>query len=322
MRKRYWIAGASGVAGAALAVKLLSRPRDVEWAEHAGELHHADRSRFAEVDGARVHYQEAGPVDAPPVLLIHGFTASTLVWSDVLLPMAEAGFRVIAPDLVGYGYSEKPRRGEYTIEAQARMILGLMDQLGIESATLVGSSYGGAVAATCALDAPQRVSRLVLVDAVINDEPIRQPLARVARAPVVGDLITPLMIDSRALSRWRRKKKICSADSPLIHDEKRLEAHHRPLRASSAHRAVLRTLRNWHANRIEQEAHHITQPTLLIWGENDLEIPLKAGEYLQEAIPRARLIVFRRCGHLPQEEYPREFTKLVTEFCDGREFIH
>jgi pimeloyl-ACP methyl ester carboxylesterase len=318
MKKRYLIAGASGLAGAALAVKLLSRPRDVQWAEHAEKLHHADRSRFAEVEGTRVHYQEAGPADAPPLILIHGFTASTLVWSEVLLPIAEAGFRVIAPDLLGYGYSEKPRRGEYTIDAQARMVVGLMERLGIEQAALVGSSYGGAVAATCALDYAERVSRLVLISAVINDEPMRQPIARVARAPLVGDLITPLMINSRALSRWRRKNKVCAPDSPLIHDEARLEAHHRPLSAASAHRAVLRTMRNWRADRIEREAHRIRQPSLLIWGENDLEIPLRHGRYLHQVIPDARLVVLRRCGHLPQEEYPREFTELVTNFVDGK----
>ncbi len=318
MKKRYLLAGASGLAGAALAVKLLSRPRDVAWAEDAEQLYHADRSRFAEVEGMRLHYQEAGPEDAPPLILIHGFTASTLVWSEVLLPFAEAGFRVIAPDLVGFGYSEKPRRGEYTIDAQARVIIGLMDHLGIERAVLVGSSYGGAIAALCALDYPERVSRLVLISAVINDEPMRQPIAKVARAPVVGDVLTPLMINSRALSRWRRRKKICAPDSPLIYDDARLEAHHRPLRATSAHRAVLRTLRNWRASRIEEEAHRITQPTLIIWGENDLEIPLRHGEYLHQAIPEARLVVFRRCGHLPQEEYPREFTQLVTEFVNGK----
>jgi pimeloyl-ACP methyl ester carboxylesterase len=316
MKKRYLIAGVSGLAGAAMAVKLLRRPANVEWVQHARELPHADRSRFAEVSGVRVHYQEAGPLAAPPVILIHGFTASTFVWKDVLLPLADAGFRVIAPDLLGYGYSEKPRHGEYTIDAQARMILGLMDQLGIERAVLAGSSYGGAVAATCALDHPERVSRLVLISAVTNDEPMQQPMAKLARARVVGDLITPFMIDSRRLSRWRQKKKIRPPDSPLVYDEERLEAHHRPLRAANAHRAVLRTLRNWRASRIAQEAHRIRQPTLLVWGENDLEIPLRHGRHLQEAMPDARLVLFRHCGHLPQEEYPQEFTEVVTDFLE------
>src|ERR1051325_2322090 len=158
MKKRYWITGALGLTGAYVATKLFLRPRDVEWAEHAHHLHHAEHSRFAFVDGVRVHYQEAGASDAPPLILIHGFTASNFVWSEVLLPIAESGFRVIAPDLVGFGFSGKPRDGAYTIEAQARTIIGLMDGLGMETATLVGSSYGGAVAATCALDYEERVS--------------------------------------------------------------------------------------------------------------------------------------------------------------------
>ena len=98
-----------------------------------------------------------------------------------------------------------------------------------------------------------------------------------------------------------------------------MRAHHRPLRASSAHRAVIRTLRRWNAARIEHEAHRIQQPTLLIWGEDDIDIPLEHGQRMFEKIPDARLIVFRRCGHLPQEEYPREFTKLLTEFCGVRD---
>ncbi|HYG81984.1 MAG TPA: alpha/beta fold hydrolase, partial [Pyrinomonadaceae bacterium] len=192
MKKRYWIAGALGVAGAAAAVKLLRRPTDVVWDEHAHELHHAERSRFAEVDGVRVHYQEAGACDAPPVLLLHGFTASNFVWKEVLLPLADSGFRVIAPDLVGFGFSGKPRDGEYTIDAQAKIIVGLMGALGIERAALVGSSYGGAVAATCALDHPERVERLVLVDAVINDHARSRLLLRLAASPVIGDVISPL----------------------------------------------------------------------------------------------------------------------------------
>jgi pimeloyl-ACP methyl ester carboxylesterase len=157
MKKRYLIAGAGGLAGAALTVKLLTRPHDVEWERHAHELHHAERSRFAEVEGVRVHYQEAGDRNAPVIILIHGFTASTLVWSEVLLPIAESGFRVIVPDLAGFGFSDKPKAGEYTLEWHARLIVGLMDSLYIESATLVGNSYGGAVAAIFGLDFPQKV---------------------------------------------------------------------------------------------------------------------------------------------------------------------
>src|SRR5258705_10852411 len=97
-----------------------------------------------------MHYQDAGRKEAPTIVLLHGFASSTIVWSKVFLKLAAAGFRVIVPDLLGYGYSGKPRNGEYTIGSQARLIVGLLDRLGIASATVVGSSYGGAGGATCA----------------------------------------------------------------------------------------------------------------------------------------------------------------------------
>ena len=317
MKKRYLIAGAGvGFAGAAIAAKLLSRPREIEWREHAGEILHAEYSWFMTIDGARVHYQDAGPEDGPAILLVHGFCSSTLVWSEVFLRLAGAGFRVVAPDLLGHGFSDKPPDGEYTIESQARMVLGLMDQLGLKSATLVGSSYGGAISASIALDFPERVEKLVLVGAVINDEARNQLLLRVARSPVVGDIVSPLLLDSRWLVR-RRLGKIYSEGARQLFDDKRLELRHLPLKAASTHMAILRSLRRWRAERIEQEAHRIRQPTLLIWGEQDTDTPLRLGEHLKRVMPDARLIIFRRCGHLPQEEYPEDFTKLVTDFVCG-----
>src|SRR5258708_7354688 len=152
MKKRYLIAGTAGLATAAGATKLLTRPRDVDWQQNRDAVFNADYSRFVVVDGVRVIFQEVGNQNDPPLMLIHGFASSTLVWSEVLLTIAAEGFHVIAPDLLGYGYSGKPRHNEYTIEGQARMILGLLDQLGIAQADLVGSSYGGASAATIALD--------------------------------------------------------------------------------------------------------------------------------------------------------------------------
>lgn len=314
MKKRYLIAGAGGLAGAALTVKLLTRPHDVEWEQHAHELHHAGRSRFVEVEGVKVHYQEAGPTDAPAIILIHGFTASTLVWSEVLLPIAESGFRVVALDLAGFGFSGKPVDGDYTIEWQASLVMGLMDRLWIESATLVGNSYGGAVAAACALDFPERVEGLVLVGAVSNDDVKKRFILRLGISPLLGDLISPLLLDIRWLVRQRmRRNRIRQKE---INNE-RFEAHHRHLRTSSTQRAALSMLRRWRAERIRRDAHLIKQPTLLIWGEQDAEIPLEDGKYLHRRIPNARLMIFRNCGHLPQEEYPQEFVELVTGFVNS-----
>ena len=315
MKKRYLIAGLATLAGVGLAYKLSRRPRDVEWTMYARVLHHPEHSWFAMIDGMRVHYQDFGNEDAPPIVMIHGFIASNFVWSNVVKPIASQGFRIIAPDLIGYGFSDKPRKFEYTIGAQARTIVRLLDTLGIEKATLVGSSYGGATAATIALDHPDRVERLVLVDAVINNDTKNQALLRLGASPIVGDMISPLILDSEAIMRWRMRQ-FYSPVNRTIFDAERMESHYRPLRAANTHRAIVKTLRHWHADRIEREAHRITQPTLLIWGEHDLETPLEHGEKLHHLIPNSRLIVFRNCGHLPQEEFPGEFAELIVDFCD------
>lgn len=310
MKKRYWIAGAATVA---VAGKLLLRPRDADWDKSRDVVFHSGHSRFADVDGVRVHYQEAGDERAPALVLIHGFASSTLVWSNVFLALADAGYRVIAVDMLGYGYSAKPRNGEYTIAGQAKLLTRLLDCLRIPRAIFVGSSYGGAVAATCALDYPDRVEKLVLVGTVNNNRPLAYKLMRVFGSPVFGDVVSPLLIGSRRLLR-RRMKRVYDRHAWVL-DERRVQARHLPLRAASTQRAIIRTVRRWDAERISRDAHLISQPTLLLWGENDREIPLADGERLHAEIPGSRLIVFLNCGHLPHEEYPEAFTNLVIDFC-------
>lgn len=313
MKKRYLFAGVSGVIAGAIAAKLLTRPRDVSWPDSINLIYHPEHSWFTTVNGVRIHFQEAGDENAPPMILIHGFISSNLVWNEVFLPLANSGFRVIAPDLPGYGYSDKPSDGEYTIAAQARAVVGLMDKLGIERATIVGASYGGAVAATIALDHPDRVTKLVLVGAVSNDEVKKKLLLRLVRVPVIGDLATPLFLGSRWILRKRTEEVYRRLGYPL--DERKLEARHHLLATSNTHRAMIRTVRRWNADRISREASLIRPPTMLIWGEEDTHIPISDAFRLRDAIPNSRLIVFRHCGHLPPTEYPAKFVEVLVDFC-------
>ncbi len=298
---------------AGVAAKLMMRPRDVDWRENRDIIFHCEYSRFADVNGTRVHFQDAGDLDGVPLVLVHGFASSTLVWSKVFLRLADEGFRVLAPDLLGFGYSEKPRRGQYTIEAQAKTLISLLDRLEISKVVLIGSSYGGAVAATCALDYPDRVQKLILVGAVNNNAPLKFSLMRLFGSPVLGDVFAPLLIGSRRLLKMRMKR-VYDRHSWVL-DERRVEARHRPLRTKSTQRAIIRTVRGWNAERVSLDAPLIQQPTLLLWGETDREVPIADGRRLHQMIKNSRLVVFRECGHLPHEEYPEAFTEVVTDFC-------
>jgi pimeloyl-ACP methyl ester carboxylesterase len=314
MKKRYLLAGLSGVVAGAVATKLLIRPRDVSWPDSLDFIYNPEYSWFTRVNGVRIHYQEAGEEKAPPIILIHGFISSNLIWSHVLAPFAHAGFRAIAPDLPGYGYSDKPADARYTIAEQAHSVIGLMDRLGIQKAVIAGASYGGAIAATMALDYPERVKKLILVGAVTNDDAKRKFFLRVSCLPLIGDIATPLFLGSRWILRRRMEDMYRRMGRPV--NEKMVASRHHLLATANTHRAMIRTARRWSANRIEHEASLIRQPTMLVWGDEDDHIPLESAFKLRDVIPKAKLIVFRNCGHLPPAEQPASFVAAVSDFCD------
>ncbi len=108
MKKKNLAIAVGGGFGAAIAWKMLTRASEAKWEESADKIHHPESSHFAEIDGARIHYQEFGDKNNPTLFLVHGYTASTYVWKTVAPSLAEKDFHVVAADLLGFGYSEKP----------------------------------------------------------------------------------------------------------------------------------------------------------------------------------------------------------------------
>ncbi|HQU91685.1 MAG TPA: alpha/beta hydrolase [Pyrinomonadaceae bacterium] len=314
MKIRNLALGLTGAVGAAVAVKMLTRAASVDWDDVSDSVEHSENSHFVSVDGARLHFQEFGNAGDPPIVLIHGYTASTYVWRSVAPMLADAGFHVVALDLIGFGFSEKPRWFDYSIDSQARMVSRFMDRIGIGRAVVVGSSYGGAVASTLALDYSERVEKLVLVDAVANDNLRQHPILKICSVPGVGEALTPFLADTKAFHRHRMYQTLSPANHGLISQE-RVEAIVRPLAAADAHHSLLATSRNWHANRITYDAHLINQPTLIIWGEDDKVIPITDAYTLHDRILHSRLVMLKHCGHVPMEEKSDLFAELVVEFC-------
>ena len=322
MKARNLALALGGGIGAAVAVKMLTRARTVDWDRVSKLVPHSDHSHFVNVDGVRIHFQEFGDPSKPSIVLIHGYTASLYVWHKVAPLLAAAGFHVVALDLVGFGYTSKPRWFEYTIGAQARVVSRFMQRLGIGRATVAGSSYGGAVAMTLALDYSGSVEKLVLLDAVCNDEVLQHPILRLVSLPGVGEVISPFVVDSRALLRHRMRGTLSKANHDLINED-RVSNVIRPLMAADAHHSLLATSRNWRACRLEMDAHLVEQPTLIIWGEDDKIVGIHNGYSLHDKILHSRFVVLRNCGHVPAEEKSEIVSDLVTEFCrDKKGRIH
>jgi pimeloyl-ACP methyl ester carboxylesterase len=312
-----FLAGVSGAAVAGIfAWQYAKRPRDIRWIDYVGELPHAGASDFAVVDGVRLHYQAFGEPEGRPVILLHGFCSSNYTWKDVVEPLAAAGYRVIAPDLKGFGFSEKPADRRYHVQDHAQLVIGLLDHLGISDAVFCGNSFGGATSLACALMWPHRVSRLILIDAAFNDEPLRQfPFSlymQVARAWMVGEASVPLMLSSRGLAE--RAMRDFFYDQSVLTPE-RVAAYYRPARTSDGQQAAISTARQWDLNWIEQELDAIQTPTLIIWGECDKSIPVSLGVHLHVNLPHSEFVVIPDCGHLPQEERPEETVALMLDFC-------
>jgi pimeloyl-ACP methyl ester carboxylesterase len=314
MNKKNVALGIGGAFGAMVAWKFLTRANTVKWDDFADRMHHPENSHFVEIDGSTVHFQEFGDPTDPKLILIHGYTASTFAWQAAAPRLAGENFHVLAVDLIGFGFSDKPAAFDYSIASQARVIERFMNRMGIGKATVVGSSYGGAVASTIALDYPERVEKLVLVDAVCNDDALAHPALKLASIPGLGEFLAPFLIDSKMFLRRRMRETLAPANHHLITEE-RIEAVLGPISAADAHHSFVATARAWDACRIQEDAEYIRQPTLIVWGENDTVIPKINGERLFDSILNSRLVVFKNCGHVPQEEKPDLFTRVVADFC-------
>lgn len=299
------------IATVALTVFWFARPADVSFDEVRASVPNSEYSHFADIDGVRVHYQEKGT--GTPLVLIHGFTSSTYSWKDVFEPLSRS-FRVIAVDLKGFGFSGKPE-GDYTRRAQALLVAHLLDYLKIEKAWLCGNSMGGEIALNFALQNPQRVAGLILVDSAGVSVPGNGSLAPgYLLIPVAGRVLMALALRSDKLVREGLEKSFY--DRTKVTNE-RVANYYRPLQTRGGQLAALRARTQADQFPVEQDLERIKAPTMIIWGAQDALIPLEAGIKMNKLIKDSKLVIFDSCGHLPQEEMPGRVVDYVTQFIAG-----
>lgn len=258
------------------------------------------------VNGTGLHYVTAG--QGPALLLIHGLGSHTFAFRHIIPDLARH-FRVVALDLKGFGFSERPSSGDYTLSGQVELVRAFMERLGIDRATVLGHSMGGAVTMRLALTHPARVERLVLV-ASASDLELGRHVRGAALLRHLLPLVAPLTYHNRRFRKMTLKTGYYDGD---LCTEDVIQAYLRPSRIRGYLRALGNTMAAWRKDP-PLEPSAISQPTLILWGEADRWLPLSRGERLHSLIPNSRLIVIERAGHLILEERPEAALEAILGF--------
>ncbi len=277
---------------------------------HAGPLPGEPKdATFAVVDGVRLRYVDTGG-DGPVVVLVHGFSSSLDIWSDVIPKLART-HRVIALDLKGFGWSGRPD-GDYSPRAQAELVLGLLDARGVDgSFSIVGHSWGASVTLAVVLAARERVERVALYSAWVFEEQL-PTFFLWARRPGIGEFLFSLYYDER----FEDRVALAFYD-PAAVPQSRIDEAERELNRPGSKAAALAAVRGQRYRAMQRQYKTIEQPTLLLWGREDRITSLSYGERLASELRNAQLIVFPRCGHIPMREQASATTGALVKFLNG-----
>jgi pimeloyl-ACP methyl ester carboxylesterase len=261
----------------------------------------AQTSKEVLVFGQKIHYLEAGT--GPTVVLLHGLGGSTQVWQFNIAALAEK-YHVVVPDQIGFGKSDKPLVN-YRIRTYVDFLDQFCKQLRIDRATLVGNSMGGWIAAMFTASFPDRVDKLVLVDAAgyapSKDLDTRtffglNPTTREGMKVLVAKVFYNKAFQTDAAIDQAIAARLAAGDGYTI---------------NSITESIIRG-----EDFLDDVVKTIKRPTLIIWGRQDGLVPLPEGERFNKDIAGSKMIVFDECGHVPNVEKPAEFNAAVLKFLE------
>ncbi len=269
-----------------------------------------------QIDGVSWRYLTAG--SGPPLLLIHGFMGYSYSWRFNMAPLAQH-FKVWALDLPGCGFSQRTNGGECTLTGDAERVLEFMAHFGIEDADIVGSSRAGGLAMVLGAiaakrDQLRRVRRLVLVSPINPWSSHGKVLTRLLATTLGGLYIVHVQPRMRIISR--------RYFTALYGDPKRIapgtfEAYSAGMEPAGSFEHLLRILRSWRDDlaAIGDSLQEISSlPTLLLWGSRDRAVYPSSIHQLQRHLKNSALVMFPGAGHMPYEEVPEEFNRVLCDF--------
>jgi pimeloyl-ACP methyl ester carboxylesterase len=270
-------------------------------------------SQFAMIEGMSVHVRDEGPRDDPsPLLLLHGTSSSLHTWEGWASAL-RTKHRVISVDLPGYGLTGPFPDGDYRTAHYARFIGDLLDERSVKHAVLVGNSFGGQVALETALLQPERVDKLILVDALgYPPDPTSVPIGfRIAKMPVLNRLMQFVLprrlVEDSVRNVYGDPGKVTPALVDRYYDMTLRAGNRASLPERFKHQPTVES-----ARRITT----IKQPTLILWGGRDHLIPPDNAARFQHDIAGSRLLMFPALGHVPQEEDPADTVAAAMAFLD------
>jgi pimeloyl-ACP methyl ester carboxylesterase len=267
-----------------------------------------------------LHVEASGLEPGPNVdtfVLIHGYGACMHSWRHWAPRLAERG-HVLALDLKGSGRAPKPDDGRYGPAHQAELVLRLIETRDLHRVTLMGHSLGGGVTLLTALElanrTPRRLERMVIVAGAAYDQRV-PPFVKLADYPQFSALAF------RAVGAPRVIRAVLGqiVHDPSRIDEAQVRGYATPLASREAVRCLVETARQIRPATLDAIIARyptLDVPALLLWGRGDAVVPLSVGERLARDLPRARLVVLERCGHLPAEERPEESWAALERFLD------
>jgi len=248
------------------------------------------------VFGQSIHYYEAG--QGPAVILLHGLGANAGIWLANIGPLS-AHYHVIALDQIGFGHSDKPLI-DYKIATFVDFLYGFMQSQRIVKATLVGNSLGGWIALDFALQHPEMVEKLVLVDA--------GGLSFESAPPTIN--LNPASLDDT-----KKVLAVVFYNQAMVTDLAVAAVFSRHLKDNDGY-TIRRTMDGIITTnqREDTKLSSVHTPTLVVWGANDALLPLSMGERFHSGISGSKLVAIKECGHVPQLEKPEEFNRALLDF--------